>query len=114
MVVIELYKHDYDKEANPELDKPTDKSDDPAGNTGNDAVSTTDIIGKTFLMEPRDDGQQFRAKIVAAIKQHEDQQRQHPEHQNFRCSFNHHQYKAIFGYNKILQFIDQDHDDTTV
>jgi hypothetical protein len=88
MVVIEPYGHDYSKETDPESDKPTDKpyepADDPANNTGNDAVSTTDIIRKTFLMEPRDDGQRFRAKIVEAIEQHEDQQRQHPKHQKFQ------------------------------
>jgi hypothetical protein len=118
MVVIEPYEHDYNKETDPESDEPTDEpyepADDPAKNTGNDAVSTTDIIGKTFLMEPRDDGQRFRAKVVEAIEQHEDQQRQHPKHQKFRCSINHHQYEEIFGYNEIVQFIEQDDDDTTV
>ncbi len=71
MPVIEPYDHDYDKE----------KDDDPADNASNDAAPTTDIIGKTFLMEPRDDGQRFREKIVEDSEHHEDQQRQHPKQQ---------------------------------
>jgi hypothetical protein len=60
-VVIEPYEHDYDKETDTESDEPTDEpykpADSPANNTGNNAVLITDIIGKTFLMEPCDDGQ---------------------------------------------------------
>jgi hypothetical protein len=91
MLVIEPYDHDYDKEEDPESEEPRDDPADNASNASNDAAPTTDIIGKTFLMQPRDDGQQFRAKIVEAIEHHENQQRQHPKHQKFRCSVNHDQ-----------------------
>jgi hypothetical protein len=111
MLVIEPYDHDYDKEEDPKSEEP---ADDPADNASNDAAPTTDTIGKTFLMEPRDDGQRFRAKIVEAIEHYEDEQRQHPKHQKFRCLVNHDQYKEIFRYNEIVQFIEQDGDDTTV
>jgi hypothetical protein len=111
MPVIEPYDHDYDKEEDPKSEEP---ADDPADNASNDAAPTTDIIGKTFVMEPRDDGQRFRAKIVEAIEHHEDQQRQHPKHQKFRCLVNHNQDEEIFGFNEIVQFIGQDDDDTTV
>jgi hypothetical protein len=114
MPVIEPYDHDYDKEEDPKSEEPADDPADNASNASNDAAPTTVIIGKTFLMEPRDDGQRFRAKIVEAIEHHEDQQRQHPKHQKFRCSVNHDQYEEISGYNEIVQFIEQDDDDTTV
>ena len=122
MVVMEPYEHDYDSgedleftESGPNvLGNGTMDDISADDNTGNDAVPTPDIIGKTFLMEPRDDGQRFRARIVEAIEQHEEQQRQHPKHQKFRCSVNNDQYEEIFGYNEIVQFIEQDDDDTTV
>ena len=127
MVVMEPYEHDYDTgedlaftDANPNILEDTtatnnvDTDELPDESTENTAEPTADVIGKTFLMEPRDDGQRFRAKIVEAIEQHEDQQRQHPRHQKFRCSVNNDQYEEIFGYNEIVQFIEQDDDDTTV
>jgi hypothetical protein len=30
-------------------------------------IEPADLIGRTFLMAPREDGQRFRAKIVEAI-----------------------------------------------
>jgi hypothetical protein len=78
MVVMEPYEHDYDnldftKEDNLEDNLepahlgPTttilkeSTMDNPVSNS---TAPDTDIIGKTFLMEPRDDGQRFRARIV--------------------------------------------------
>jgi hypothetical protein len=108
MVVMEPYEHEYDPEDNLEF-----KGFDPSV-LEDRTPDNTDIIGKTFLMEPRDDGQRFRAKIVEAIEQHEDQKSRHPKLQKFRCSVNDNQYEEIFGYNEIVQFIEQDDDDTTV
>jgi hypothetical protein len=117
MVVIEPYEHDYGPEDSLEFkgfDPNTFEDGTQETSTEDGTVPTPDIIGKTFLMEPRDDGQRFRAKIVEAIEQHENETRQHPKHQKFRCSVNHDQYEEIFGYNEIVQFIEQDDDNTTV
>ena len=73
-----------------------------------------DVIGKTFLLGPRNDGQQFRARIVKAIEDQEESSCNHPQHQKFLCSVNNEQYKEVFAYNDIAQFIKNDDEDTTV
>jgi hypothetical protein len=83
MPVIELYD---DNECYPntpyESTTPEDETPDaePQG-----------VIGRTFLLQPRNDGQRFRARIVKAIEDQEESSRNHPQHQKFLCSVNNEQ-----------------------
>jgi hypothetical protein len=108
MPVIEPYD---DNDIHPNtLDEPTPPNDE----TPDATTEPQDVIGKTFLLEPRDDGQRFRARIVKAIEDQEESSRNHPRHQKFLCSVNNEQYEEIFAYNDIAQFIEHDDDDTIV
>ena len=56
-------------------------------------------------MKPKEDGQRFRAKIVEAIADDENQLANHPEKIRFKCSINDDQYEEIVAYNDILNHI---------
>jgi hypothetical protein len=67
----------------------------------------SDLVGRTFLMNEQEDGQRFRARIVEAIEQHENEHAKESELQQFRVSVNEDQYQEILSYNNILNFIEQ-------
>ncbi len=73
----------------------------------------SDLVGHTFLLDPQEDGQQFHACIVEALKDHDAKLHQKPECFKFRCSINDDQYEEILSYNEILNYIEQQDDDGT-
>jgi len=77
--------------------------------------SPIDLVGWTFLLEPRKDGQRSHARIVKAIKDHEDKLVHHPEHLKFLCSINDDAAEEIMSYNDIfLYHIQWDEDSNTL
>jgi len=76
--------------------------------------SPLDLVGHTFLLEPHEDGQCFCAHIVKAIKDHENNLAQHPEHLKFLCSINDDTVKEIMSYNDILAHIHRDEESSIV
>ena len=73
--------------------------------------SPDDIVGRTFLLEPQEDGQRFRARIVRAIKDQDDELARHPDKIKFLCSINDDQYEEILSYNEVLDHIENVTDD---
>jgi len=67
-----------------------------------------DLVGRTFLLEPQEDGQQFRARIVKAIENHEDNLNKDPERMQFLCSINDDALEEVMSYNEILAHIQCD------
>jgi hypothetical protein len=45
---------------------------DNIGQAQLDYIDPTELIGRTFLTPPQEDGQRFRARIVRAIEEHDD------------------------------------------
>jgi len=76
--------------------------------------SPIDLVGCTFLLEPCEDGQCFRACIVRAIEDHENKLAQHPEHLRFLCSINGDTAEEIMTYNDILAHIHRDEESSIV
>ena len=70
-----------------------------------------DMIGRTFLGQPRDDMQRNRARIIKAILEHNKKLESNPEHIKLVCSFNYDQYKYIYAYNDIIRRIEKDNND---
>ena len=66
-----------------------------------------EMINRTFLMPPADDGSRVRAKIIERINHHKDQAQQHPDYIKFKCRINN-QYDEIVDYNDIVDYIEQD------
>jgi hypothetical protein len=67
-----------------------------------------DLIGRTFLKLPEDNGERFRAKILEAIVDNDAQLAKDPAMVKFRCSINDDQYEEIFAYNQILEHLEKD------
>ena len=51
-------------------------------------IYPSDLIGRSFLINKEEHGEKDRAKLVSAIKKHEDNLDNHPEHLTFVCSIN--------------------------
>jgi hypothetical protein len=76
-------------------------------------VDTSDLIGRTFLAE-QDDGQKHRARIVAAIEDHNANTEKNLKQMRFVCSVNDDKYKEIMTYNQIMDHIEQLEEDAIV
>jgi hypothetical protein len=76
-------------------------------------VDTSDLIGRTFLTE-QEDGQKHRARIVAAIEEHNATVENNLDQMRFVCSVNDDKYKEIMTYNQIMKHIEQSEEDSIV
>ena len=73
-----------------------------------------DLVGRTFLIEGREDGQRHRACIVQAIADHASDLAANPTRIKFLCSINDEQFEEILTYNEVLHHIEQNEDDAVV
>ena len=111
-------KHDYDimDESKP-ADTPTN-GETAQKSYRNDIPSPTfnpdDLIGRSFLMDKQEDGQQFRGRIVQLIEDHESAVKDNPTRIKFRVSVNNDQAEEIITYNKILEYISKDEENDTM
>ena len=71
-------------------------------------VDTSELIGKTFLMDTQEDGSKHRARIVEMIENHEHATTNSNEHVRFRCSINNDQYEEIISYGEVLRHLNKD------
>ena len=74
-----------------------------------------ELVGRTFLMDPHEDGQQFRARIVKLIKDHEDSIEDNPTKLKFLLSVNDDKAEEVITYNKLLEYLaKQDEDNVEI
>ena len=99
-------RHDS-KEPNLASDNGEAKADMPVFHPSN-------LVGRSFLLDPQEDGQRFRARIVKAIEDHEADLAKNPTKIKFVCSVNDDQLEEIISYNDVLGYIERDEEDTTV
>jgi hypothetical protein len=71
------------------------------------------LIGRTFLTE-QDDGQKHRARIVAAIEDHNANTEKNLEQMRFVCLVNDDKYEEIMTYNQIMDQLEQSEEDAIV
>jgi hypothetical protein len=69
-------------------------------------VDNSDLIGRTFLTE-QDDGKKHRARIVAAIEDHNANTEKNLERMRFVCLVNDDKYEEIMTYNQIMDHVEQ-------
>ena len=67
-----------------------------------------DLIGRTFLMDKQEDGQQFRARIVQLIEDFESNVEDNPTRIKFLLSINNDQKEEIISYRQLLEYISKD------
>jgi hypothetical protein len=64
-----------------------------------------ELVGCTFLMDPQDDGQRFRARIVDLVEDRQSKVRKSDHHHKFRILVNDDQYEEVITYNELMDFI---------
>ena len=65
----------------------------------------TDLVGRTFLMDPQENGERYHTKILEVSVESEEQLAKHPDHIKFVCSVNDDMYEEILTHNEILEYI---------
>ena len=65
----------------------------------------TGLVGRTFLMDPQENGERYHTKILEVSVESEEQLAKHPDHIKFICSVNDDMYEEILTYNEILEYI---------
>jgi hypothetical protein len=70
-------------------------------------IEPADLIGRTFLMAPREDEQRFQCKIVEAIIRNEGNLEKELGLIQFKCSVNNDEYEEIVTYNEIINHIER-------
>ena len=66
-----------------------------------------DLIGRSFLMPPDEDGERVRAKIVRMVGWMQHKAHEHPEFIKFKCRVND-KYDEVVAYNDIVNYIEKD------
>jgi hypothetical protein len=88
-----------------------DGRDDTVPQTQLEIIDPGELIGRTFLTEPQEDGQRFRARIVRAIDDNEQELEDNPDRIKFVCSMNNDAFEDIVAYSDIIQHLERDEDD---
>ena len=66
-----------------------------------------ELIGRSFLMEPDEDGQRFRAEIVQCVEEYEGQLKDEPDRIKFRCKVGDVVLDKLVAYNEMMEFIEE-------
>jgi hypothetical protein len=77
-------------------------------------VDPYELVGRTFLMDPQDDGQCFRARIVDLVKDHQSKVRKLNHHHKFRILVNDDQYEEVITYNELMDFIQKNEENDAI
>ena len=89
----------------------TTKLDDPSVTRRMPTIDPKELIGRTFLKETEADGQRFRARIVRAIVDKNNELQQDPKYIKFLCEVDGDTADEIISYNEIMDFIECDNND---
>ena len=65
-------------------------------------INTSDLVGTSFLMETNENGENFVAKPIQAIKEHNGKLKCQSAHIKYVCYIYNCAYEAILSYTKIL------------
>ena len=71
-----------------------------------------DLVGRTFLLDKNEQGEQHRARIVELIEDHESKVEDNPTRIKFVCSVNDDQYEETLTYKEMLDYIEKDQEET--
>ena len=97
------------REKKEDNEAPLDFSTDPL-ETPNPTVrelTADDLVGRSFLMPPKEDGSRYRAKIVEKMNYMRAQGKDEPELIKFKCRINN-EYNEIVAYNDVVDYIEKD------
>lgn len=68
----------------------------------------SELEGRTILMNPQENGQRLKAKIVQPLMNQETDPTKDPSGIEFHCPINDSQYEEVLSYKEILSHIKQE------
>jgi len=71
-------------------------------------VDPDELIGRTFLTQPNENGETFRARVVRKIVQHDEDIENHPDKIKFLLSVGEDKADMIATYNDVLELLDDE------
>jgi hypothetical protein len=71
-------------------------------------INTDDLLGRTFLFNQQEDGQQYRARIVKVIDNHSSDLEDDKTRIKFLLSVNDNESEDIITYNQLLNYLSKD------
>ena len=74
-------------------------------------IDPKDLIGRTFLKDAEDDGQRFRARVVRALVEKEDDLKKGSEYMKFICEVPNSTVDEILTYNEIIDHIEKENNE---
>ena len=89
----------------------TSQLDSPSVARQMPTIDPEKLIGRTFLKETETDGQRFRARIVRAIIDKDNELKKDPKYIKFLCEVDGDTADEIFSYNQVLDFIEKENSD---
>ena len=86
---------------------PAPRQPHPGGQGRMAIIDTNDIIGRTFLTVPQEDGK-MRLRIIEALDQDEQERVSHPANIKFHAVNGDNSYEEIVSYNQIIDHLTDD------
>ena len=74
-------------------------------------IDPKELIGRTFLKDSEEDGQRFRARVVRAVVDKEDDLKKGSEYMKFICEVPNSTVDEILTYNEIIDRIERENSD---
>jgi hypothetical protein len=107
--VVKTVEEDEDEPERPTTKESTKFDTDflRTDNPTQPSLPPEEMIDRTFLMPPEEDGSRVRAKIIQRVNEHKDELATHPEVIRFKCLINN-KYEEVVAYNDIVDYIEQD------
>jgi hypothetical protein len=77
-------------------------------------IDMEDLVGKSFIMYKQDDGQQFQARIVKLIEDHDERVENNKDWVKVLLSLNDDTREEVITYNKLLGYLAKDSESETL
>lgn len=77
---------------------------------GDPLVELDDLIGRSFLTEPKEDGTRLRATVTRYVQDFESELQEEPARVKFVCKVGKEEAEEVFTYNQLMEYITRDED----
>ena len=95
-------------------DNATTSEQEPGSTVETPIFDPEDLIGRTFLLDPKDNGTVPRARIVELLEDYESKLHDNPTRIKFRCAVGENGEEEMITYAKLLDYLQSDSDDPPV
>ena len=86
----------------------TNQADCPSIANRMATIKPDSLLGRTFLMETDENGQRFRARVVKAIIDKENELKNDPKYIKFLCEVDGDTADEIISYNQVLDYLEKE------